>query len=77
MNNEFQMHFDFYYFELLFCFEELIDSSNDSTGVSNQLWNKVSLFDYIPERICACKKVREGWAVDLALSLPQGVILYL
>ena len=62
------------HFELLFCFEGLNVSSNDTTGVSNQLWNKVSLFDYIPERICACKKVREGWAVDLALSLPQGVI---
>ena len=58
------------HFELLFCFEGLNDSSNDTTGVSNQLWNKVSLFDYIPERICACKKVRKGWAEDLALSLP-------
>ena len=74
---DYDYYFDYDHFELLFCFEELIDSSNDSTGVSNQLWNKVSLFDYIPERICACKKVREGWAVDLALSLPQGVVLFI
>ena len=37
----------FTFFELLF--EELFVSTNDTTGVSNQLWNKVSLFDYIPE----------------------------
>ena len=64
---------NFYYFELLFCFEELNVSSNDSTGVSDQLWSKVSLFGSIvivSEQICALKQVLAGWAEDLALPLP-------
>lgn len=76
MKNECQIYFDFDYFfkDLLvgsFSFEE---SNRGEQPALEQ--GKPFGFIVISERICALKKVREGWAVDLALPFPRG-FLYL
>ena len=66
-----------------FIFEFLFDSLEELNVVSageqpaqEQRLVKVDFLSVSPSNL-AYKQVREGWAWDLALSLPQGVFLFL
>ena len=73
MKNEFQIHFDFYYFfkDLLFSFEENLVSSNGPQEVEQLLWSQgkpILAFIVTSPSVSALKKVLAGWVASLFIS---------
>ena len=75
----------FFSFSICSCSFEFLFDIFQELYVSSLYWGEqpaleqgkpFGLLSIVSEQICAFKKVREDWAVDLALPLPQG-FLYL